>query len=258
MRRVRENDLKAGLNVNRRGSGGTGECQKVEVPALPRRATLKIDSFARMTLHRQPSFVLLRLLLAWPLSFAARSVLAQAADEPAAAVDLTEQRQVLELDLTRLYTLIQQDSDPTTKTTLLGHHRELARRANILLEKFDPGKYDELRYDINIQCQRLARKQAPLAMPPPQSKRETLPEIALHELTPSPGDKEEVKAALDAVDLTIKRLENRLGMMTIGSVQHQTERARVQRLKERRVALGQQFTSAGWDALAAELRPPGQ
>ena len=64
------------------------------------------------------------------------------------------------MDLERLYNLIQRDIDAQTKVTLLGHHRELARRANVLLEKFDSAKYEDLRYDINIQCQRLARKQA--------------------------------------------------------------------------------------------------
>ena len=33
-----------------------------------------------------------------------------------------------------------------------------ATRANNLLANFDANKYDDLRYDINLQCQRVARK----------------------------------------------------------------------------------------------------
>jgi hypothetical protein len=162
------------------------------------------------------------------------------------------------MDLARLHTLIQQDPDPVTKTTLLGHQRELAGRANRLLEKFDPAKYDELRYDINIQCQRLARKQAPLLTPPPSAEPAGLEEIALDELHPSPTNQAEVRAALDIVDHTLARLDQRLGSLKAGSTIHSIERARLQRLKERRAALERSFTQAGWDALVGELKPAGR
>ncbi len=179
-----------------------------------------------------------------------------AADEPAAP-DFKEQREVLEIDLGRLYQLIQQDNDPVTKTTLLGHQKELATRANRLLEKFDPAKYDELRYDINIQCQRLARKQAPLLTPPSSSQDGKVAEFALDELYPSPTDKAEVRAALEIVDLTIKRLEQRLGLLRPGSTRHRAEEARIKRLHERRAALAKDFTQSGWDALVGEFRATG-
>ncbi len=179
-----------------------------------------------------------------------------AADEPAAP-DFKEQREVLEIDLGRLYQLIQQDNDPVTKTTLLGHQKELATRANRLLEKFDPAKYDELRYDINIQCQRLARKQAPLLTPPSSSQDGKVAEFALDELYPSPTDKAEVRAALEIVDLTIKRLEQRLGLLRPGSTSHRAEEARIKRLHERRAALAKDFTQSGWDALVGEFRATG-
>ena len=179
-----------------------------------------------------------------------------AADEPAAP-DFKEQREVLEIDLGRLYQLIQQDNDPVTKTTLLGHQKELATRANRLLEKFDPAKYDELRYDINIQCQRLARKQAPLLTPPSSSQDGKVAEFALDELYPSPTDKAEIRAALEIVDLTIKRLEQRLGLLRPGATRHRAEEARIKRLHERRAALAKDFTQSGWDALVGEFRATG-
>jgi hypothetical protein len=185
---------------------------------------------------------------------------ARAADEPEkdGKLDLTEQTTVLQMDLERLYDLIVRDSDPQTKVTLLGHQRELTSRANRLLDKFDAGKYDELRYDINIQCQRLARKQAPLAMLPVGFEQSRIPDIALEDLNPSPGNKVEVTAALEAVDVTIRRHEERLGRMVVNSNQYLTEKGLIQRLKIRRAALGKEFTQANWDGLVSEMRPMGQ
>ena len=208
-----------------------------------------------MNLFRRSNLTLLRLAPALLLSFALQLPWTQAAEEPAATADHPEERRVLELDLARFYSLIQQDTDPVTKVTLLGHQRELAARANRLLEKFDASKYDDLRYDINIQCQRLARKLAPLFTPPASAKPEGTVEVAVYELEPSPTDKADVKAALEAADLAIKRLENRLSQMMIGSAEYQKEQSRIQRIKDRRVALGKSFTEAGWSALANELRP---
>lgn len=179
------------------------------------------------------------------------------AEEPAAAPDHAEERKVLEMDLARFYNLLKQDSDPRTKVTLIGYQRDYAARANKLLENFDSAKYDELRYDINLQCQRLARKLAPLLTPPASVANEAGLEIAVYELTPSPTDPAEVKAALNIVDLTIKQLETKLGRMRAGTSQYAAEQSRLQRVKERRAALGKEFTQAGWDGLASELRPQG-
>lgn len=210
----------------------------------------------RMNPLRFRSSTLRRLLAVLLFGVGVGLPLVPAADEPAAP-DLKEQREVLEMDLARLYQLIQQDNDPVTKTTLLGHQKELASRANRLLEKFDPAKYDELRYDINIQCQRLARKQAPLLTPPPSSQDGKIAEFALDELYPSPTNPAEVRAALEIVDLTIKRLMQRLGTMPLGSARHRAEEARIKRLHERRAALAKEFTQSGWDALVGEFRATG-
>ena len=225
-------------------------------PAV-READRSVDT-QHMNLYFRSNRIFFRLLPALLLGIAVQLPSTNAADEPETAPDLSEQRQVLEMDLVRLYTLIQQDVDATTKTTLLGHHKELTGRANRLLEKFDPAKYDELRYDINIQCQRLARKQAALLSPPASPNPDRVPDIAVYELSPSPTDPAEVKAALDVVDLTIKRLENRLSRLTVGSVEYLREREKIQRIKDHRVTLGKGFTQARWDSLAAELRPQGQ
>src|SRR4051812_16331637 len=71
------------------------------------------------------------------------------AQTPVSPNDHAEERQVLEKDLARFYALIQQDDDPASKTTFRGYHQEYMRRATLLMQSFDPKKYDDLRYDIN-------------------------------------------------------------------------------------------------------------
>jgi hypothetical protein len=176
------------------------------------------------------------------------------AQTPAAAKDYAEERRILELDLARFYGLIVQDDDPASKTTFRGYHQEYVRRATLLMQNFDAKKYDDLRYDINVHCQRLARRLAPLAILPPAQQRETSREVALASFDPSPSDPAEVKAALDAADAAIKRQEERFGKLAPGR-ERETEQQRIQRLKERRNALGKNFTKAGWDGLVAELKP---
>lgn len=210
-----------------------------------------------MHLVRRPTRTLVRHLSAVLLLGLVRLPLFGAEQPEAAAPDHAEERKVLEIDLARFYDLLKQDPDPRTKVTLIGYQRDYATRANKLLETFDAAKYDELRYDINLQCQRLARKLAPLLTPPPAPANENGPEIAVYELSPSPSDPAEVKAALNLVDLTIKRLETHLARMAPASSQYDAERNRLQRLKERRAALGKDFTQANWDGIASELRPQG-
>ncbi|MSU66847.1 MAG: hypothetical protein EXS38_12280 [Opitutus sp.] len=210
-----------------------------------------------MNLYCRSSLQLIRLLAVLLLG-AGRLPLVNAADEPAAAApaDHPEERAILEMDLARFYSLIAQDPDPTAKTTLLGYQREFATRANNLLKNFDSVRYDELRYDINLQCQRVARKLAPLLTPPPAPKVEARVALDVTALNPSPANKADVKAALEAVDGTLKRMEDRASSMVIGSSGRDAEIARIKRIKDRRAGLTKDFTKAAWDALVVELKTP--
>jgi hypothetical protein len=180
-----------------------------------------------------------------------------AAEPKEAAPDHAEERKVLEMDLARFYNLLKQDPDARTKVTLIGYQRDYAARANKLLDNFDSAKYDELRYDINLQCQRLARKLAPLNTPPPGAPSPALLDVEINELSPSASDAAEVKAALGVADLAIQKLEARVAKLKAGTAEHAAEQGRLQRAKERRAALGKQFTEAGWNGLTSELRPQG-
>jgi hypothetical protein len=113
-------------------------------------------------------------------------------------------------------------------------------------------KYDELRYDINLQAQRLANYMAPLRILPPPPPG-TKPSVNVAKLKPSPTDPAEVKAALDALDYEIKRMETSAATIAMPK-EREAEIARVNRVKERRAALGKEFTKARWDALVGDLK----
>lgn len=168
-----------------------------------------------------------------------------AAEPTEASPDHAEERKVLEMDLARFYGLLKQDPDPRTKVTLIGYQRDYAARANKLLDNFDAAKYDELRYDINLQYQRIASYLAPLRTAPPLS--EPTVSIELRNLSIDPANPAEVRAALGVLDTEIKRASTR--------ATSPAELARLERLKQRRAQLGQQFTTARWDELLGEFAP---
>jgi hypothetical protein len=179
--------------------------------------------------------------------------LAFAAEQPpVAAKDYTEERQILEKDLARFYELIVRDDDPASKTSFRGYHQEYVRRANLLMQNFDAKKYDDLRYDINVHCQRLAKRLAPLAILPRVQQIEVGREVALAGFDPSPEDAAEVRAALDAADAAIKRQEERVGKLPAGR-DRDAQVQWIQRLKERRSELAKRFTRPAWDVFVGEL-----
>jgi len=178
-----------------------------------------------------------------------------AAAEPAAPVeDRSAEHKTLDVDLARLVGLFEQYNDPVHKLTILGYINLMKGRAEALKENWDQVKYEELRYDINLQCQRLANWLAPLRTPPPSPQGEAARQLAVGKLNPSPANPAEIKAALDAADREIRRQEDRASGLVIGSPAREAEAARIKRIKENRAALSQEFTKARWNALVADLQ----
>lgn len=175
------------------------------------------------------------------------------AAEPAPADDHAAEYKTLAVDFVRLDGLFEQYTDPVQKLTILGYINLMKGRAEALKENWDQVKYEELRYDINLQCQRIANWLAPLRTPPPGAGSAN-PGLAVAKLNPSAGNAAEVKAALEALDREIKRLDDRLAGMATGAVGRDAEAARVKRIKDRRAALAREFTKAGWDTLVADLK----
>jgi hypothetical protein len=205
---------------------------------------------------------------------------AMAAEEAApAAEDHTADFKVLTTDFQRLDAIFATFTDPVHKIPTSGFIYLLKQRATLLGWKppqgmlmgggggrgaggggnipgyggrgpaakieFDQVKYDELRYDINLQYQRIASYLAPLRTTPPLS--EPTVSIDLRNLSIDPANPAEVKAALGVLDTEIKRASTR--------TTSPAEVARLERLKQRRAQLGQQFTTARWDELLAEFAP---
>jgi hypothetical protein len=221
-----------------------------------------------------------RLLAASVATALLLAIPARAAEEAAApAEDHTADFKVLTTDFQRLDSIFAQFTDPVHKIPTSGFIYLLKQRATLLGWKppqgmlmgggggrgaqgagyggrgsgpkieFDQVKYDELRYDINLQYQRIAAYLAPLRTPPPLS--EPTVSIELRNLSIDPANQAEVKAALGVLDTEIKRASARVASAGAGS----QEAARLERLKQRRAQLGQQFTQARWDELLAEFAP---
>lgn len=194
---------------------------------------------------------LLRHFCAGGIALIALAWVTPAAEEKAEAETHTEEFKVLEKDLARVTALFERYDNLILKPSILSQIQTLTDRVEALRAAFDRSKFDELRSDINLQAQRLALAMAPLRTPPP-AKEDTSRMVLVARLNPHPEDKAEVKAALDAVDVEIRRLESRVADLALAD--RPAEQARIKRIKDRREQLGKGFTRAGWDQLAGELK----
>ena len=93
---------------------------------------------------------------------AATPAFAAAAEAPAKAAEYTDEQKALlkalDSELTRFDAMLAKDDDAAHAASvreLLGAFK--ARRDAMNKVAFDQGKYDELRFDINIEYQRLAQ-----------------------------------------------------------------------------------------------------
>jgi hypothetical protein len=171
----------------------------------------------------------------------------------APAEDHSAEFKVLDIDIARLDDLIARYDEPVSRVNNHQYRNLFKARVEALKGSFDQARYDELRYDINLQCQRIASWLAPLKTPP---RNHGKPEFTVAKLKPSPSNPAEVKAALAALDHEIKRLEDRAGEFVAGSPARESEAARLKRIKERRAALEKNFTKAAWDAMVGDLSGP--
>ena len=180
----------------------------------------------------------------------------QAAPEPNEKVmaEHATEFKVLDKDIARLDDLLVQYTDPLHKVTIFGYRNLLRARGDALKAGWDQVKYEELRYDINLQCQRLANWLAPLRTPPPEMRPEGATEFSVTKLNPSPANPNDVKAALEALDREIARLNDRVARQTIGSTARDSELARIKLIKQHRAALAKEFTRAEWASLMVTLK----
>jgi hypothetical protein len=199
------------------------------------------------------SFPLLCLLPAAILGFAL-PMSAQPAPAPAAAAaapEYTDEQKTalkaLDNELARFDAMLEKDTDLQHKATVKAFLDAFKDRRDAMNKvPFDQGKYDEIRFDINVEYQRLAMWLADPITPPVAPKAAGISEVAVYKLNPSPANKADVKAALDAVDREIARLESHASSAA--------DKTKVQGIKTRRAELGKEFTKARWDGLIAEMK----
>ncbi len=209
-----------------------------------------------MNPKQNPHFHFLCLLPAVVLGLASPLVPALRAGEPAAVVaapEFTDEQKnllkALDAELTRFDAMLEKDADVQHKATVKAFldgfkdRRDAMKKAN-----FDQGKYDEIRFDINVEYQRLAMwLAAPLTPPPAPKKMQGGGEVAVYKLSPSPANKADVSAALSALDSEIKRLE--------AAATSAADKAKIKAIKDSRADLNKEFTKAKWDAIIAQMKP---
>ena len=208
-----------------------------------------------MKLNQKSSFPFLCLLPVAVLGFGVPVLSAQnATPAPAAAAPVYTDEQkaslkALDAELARFDAMLQQDTDVQHKATVKAFLDGFKDRRDTMNKvPFDQGKYDEIRFDINVEYQRLAMWLAPPITPAPMRKAEGISEIAVYKLSPSPANKADVAAALGALDREITRLDAAAGSPA--------DKARVKGFRDRRAELNKDFTKAKWDALIADMKPP--
>lgn len=78
-------------------------------------------------------------------------------------------------------------------------------------------------------------------------------QVGLYRMHPSPENKAEVKAALEALDAEIDRLEDHAATLPEGENRRGLEK-RIKALENRENALQRDFTKARWDALVRDVK----
>jgi hypothetical protein len=148
----------------------------------------------------------------------------------------------------RFDALLEKDDDVQHKATVKAFIDAFKDRRDAMNKApFDQGKYDEIRFDINVEYQRLAMWLAdPITPAPPKDKAADISNIPVYRLSPAPTNRADVKAALDAADVEIARLDKR--------ATSPADKTWIQAVKTKRADLNKEFTKARWDALIAEMK----
>lgn len=148
----------------------------------------------------------------------------------------------------------------------------LKQRRSELRKDYAKAKLDELQADTKVEYEKVAawtKKTArdvkekiagPEVDAPARAQAAANPEanaalaeVELYRMNPSPENKQEVKAALAALDAEIDRLEARSDALPKGDERARMEK-RVKALEKRENALRRDFTKARWDALVSDVK----
>jgi hypothetical protein len=179
------------------------------------------------------------------------------ADVAPNAIQFTEEQKfalkALDAELARFDATLAKVSDQQYRNQSKVYLDILKLRAMGIRKEFDQTRYDELRFDLNAEYQRVALWLANLVHTVPIAKDGTPPEVALYKLKPSAGNPAEIKAALGALDHQLKRLEARANLAPAGPP-GEPERVRLKAIQQHRNELEKDFSKARWDEVVREVK----
>jgi len=156
----------------------------------------------------------------------------------------------LDDDIARLDVLLERISEAPLKATTKGFIDVFKETRNGLRRTYDQTKFDELKFEVVAEFQRIhlwlaAPRENPLISG-------DTPRV-IFDLEPSPADPAEVKAALAALDEEITYRVNRASRLPAGPARDE-ETQRIKAIQADRATLGRTFTRAGWDAVLGKLK----
>lgn len=197
-------------------------------------------------------------LIALQPAFAADATVGAAQSEAAKAEATSAERkaalEVIDTQIKHIERAVDNAPDEASKEAAKLRLKALKERRSDLRKNYAAAKADELKADTKLEYEKVAawtRKTARDAVNPRPNA--ALAQIAVYRLDPSPENKTEVKAALEALDDEIDRLEDYAETLTKGPERRALEK-RVKALEKREDALKRDFTKARWDSLVSDLR----
>jgi hypothetical protein len=215
-------------------------------------------------------------LIALKPALNADPVVENARDQAAASEVYASERKLalaeIDAQIAAIEHSLHQAPDAATKDAARIRLDELKKRRTDLRKNYVSAKAAELRADANLEYRKAVAwtkgtisdvKDTVTGTKPTTSDTvaaTTNPEaggaaarLALYKLNPSPDNKAEVKAALEALDDEIDRLEDHADDMPKGP-ERDALRKRVEALEARKDALESDFSRARWNAVVADLK----
>ncbi len=173
--------------------------------------------------------------------------------KPVANVDHANAFAALEAQIACFDTLTAKVPDIQQRTAMKALLDGFKDRRDELHKNYNSDSYGDLRWDINVEYQRLVAWFVAPTITVSTAKTEHAAQDTLDLLNPSPANKAEMQAALDVVDRKLQDLEDCASTLSFGPALD-AEVLRIQTIKDRRTELTASFTKERWAALVAAMK----
>lgn len=209
-------------------------------------------------------------------AFAVEPAVDAAQSEAAAAEALSAERKAalvaVDVQIDAIEGALDKAPDAAEQTAARQRLEALKERRSALRKDYAEARFDELQADTKVEYEKAAAwtkkaarnvkekvagpevdatARAQAAVNPEANA--ALGQVELYRMNPSPENKAEVKAALDALDAEIDRLEAHAKAMPKGDDRRALEK-RVKALEKRESELRRDFTKARWESLLSDLK----